>query len=51
MAPQTMAMFRRLAVSILSQDTSLKETIRGKRYRAALSSDVLERILTGFTTD
>ena len=50
-APQTMAMFRRLAVSILSQDTSLNETIRGKRYRAALSSDVLERILTGFTAD
>jgi len=48
-APQTMAMLRRLAVSILSQDTSLKESVRGKRYRAALSTDVLERILVGFT--
>lgn len=48
-APQTMAMLRRLAVSILSQDTSLKESVRGKRYRAALSTDVLEQILIGFT--
>ena len=47
-APQTSAMFRRLAVSILSQDTSVKDNVRGKRYRASLSTDVLERILAGF---
>lgn len=47
-APQTSAMLRRLAVSILSSDTSLNETLRGKRYRACLSTDVLERILLGF---
>jgi len=47
-APQTSAMLRRLAVSILSRDTSVKDTVRGKRYRASLSTDVLERILTGF---
>ena len=47
-APQTMAMLRRLAVSILSLDTSLKDTIRGKRYRACLSTDTLERILCSF---
>ncbi|HUY90369.1 MAG TPA: ISAs1 family transposase [Pirellulales bacterium] len=47
-APQTSAMLRRLAVSILSQDTSLKESLRGKRYRASLSTDVLERILLSF---
>ena len=47
-APQTSAMLRRLAVSILSSDTSKKESIRGKRYRACLSTDVLERILLGF---
>lgn len=51
LAPQTMAMFRRLAVSILSHDTSLNETIRGKRYRAALSTNVLEQILVGFSGD
>jgi len=47
-APQTSAMLRRLAVSILSQDTTVKDTVRGKRYRACLSTDVLERILAGF---
>lgn len=47
-APQTSAMLRRLAVSILSSDTSIKDTIRGKRYRACLSTDILERILLGF---
>lgn len=47
-APQTSAMLRRLAVSILSSDTSLKDTLRGKRYRACLSTEVLERILLGF---
>jgi predicted transposase YbfD/YdcC len=47
-APQTSAMLRRVAVSILSRDTSLKDTIRGKRYRACLSTETLERILSGF---
>jgi predicted transposase YbfD/YdcC len=47
-APQTIAMLRRLAVSILSQDTSLKDSIRGKRYQASLSVDVLEQIIAGF---
>jgi predicted transposase YbfD/YdcC len=46
--PQTSAMLRRLAVSILSSDTSQKDNIRGKRYRACLSTDVLERILLSF---
>lgn len=47
-APQTSAMLRRLAVSILSADTSLKDNIRGKRYRACLSTDVLERLILNF---
>jgi predicted transposase YbfD/YdcC len=49
--PQTSAMLRRLAVSILSADTSIKDSIRGKRYRACLSSDTLERILLSFTAN
>ena len=49
-APQTSAMLRRLAVSILSQDTSIKDNIRGKRYRACLSTEVLERLILNFTT-
>ena len=47
-ALQTSAMLRRLAVSILSSDTSINENIRGKRYRACLSTDALERILLSF---
>ncbi len=47
-APQTSAMLRRLAVSILSSDTSVKDSLRGKRYRACLSTDALERILLSF---
>jgi predicted transposase YbfD/YdcC len=47
-APQISAMLRRLAVSILSSDTSTKDSIRGKRYRACLSTDVLERYLLSF---
>jgi predicted transposase YbfD/YdcC len=49
-APQTSAMLRRLAVSILSSDTSLKDNIRGKRYRACLSTEVLERLILNFAT-
>jgi predicted transposase YbfD/YdcC len=48
-APQTSAMLRRLAVSILSVDTSVKDNLRGKRYRACLSTDTLEGILRSFT--
>ena len=47
--PQTSAWLRRLAVSILSQDTAIKDNIRGKRYRACLSATALETILLGFT--
>lgn len=47
-APQTSAVLRRLAVSILSQDTTVRDTLRGKRYRACLSTEVLERMLLGF---
>jgi predicted transposase YbfD/YdcC len=48
-APQTSALLRRMAVTILSGDTSLKDSLRGKRYRACLSTDNLEGILLSFT--
>jgi predicted transposase YbfD/YdcC len=48
MGAQTAAMFRRLAVSILGADTEVKDSIRGKRYAACLSTEVLERILLSF---
>lgn len=50
-APQTSAMLRRLAVSILSSDTSINDNIRGKRYRACLSTEVLERLILNFAAN
>jgi predicted transposase YbfD/YdcC len=47
-APQTSAVLRRLAVSIIAVDTRIKDDIRGKRHRASLSTDVLEQILLSF---
>lgn len=50
-APEIAAIFRRLALSVLQQDTSLKSSIRGKRLQAGWNNNVLEAILTGNTGD
>lgn len=47
--PEIAGIFRRLALSVLQQDTSLKSSIRGKRLQAGWNEDILERILCGFT--
>jgi predicted transposase YbfD/YdcC len=47
--PETTGMLRRLALSILEQDTSLKSSLRGKRLQAGWNNDLLEKILTGFS--
>jgi len=47
--PETTAMLRRLALSILEQDTSLKSSLRGKRLQAGWNNDILAKILTGFS--
>ncbi len=47
-APEIAGVFRRLALSILQQDTSLKSSIRGKRLQAGWNNDALEAILRGF---
>lgn len=44
-APQNLAMLRKVCLSLLKQDTTIKDTLRGKRYRAALDETVLETIL------
>jgi predicted transposase YbfD/YdcC len=44
--PEIAAVFRRLALSILKQDTTLKENIHGKRVRAGWNNDTLQAILT-----
>jgi predicted transposase YbfD/YdcC len=45
--PEIAAGLRRLALSILKQDTTLKETLRGKRLRAGWNNETLHAILTG----
>ena len=47
--PETTATLRRLALSILEQDTSLKSSLRGKRLQAGWNNNLLARILTGFS--
>ncbi|QDU89399.1 hypothetical protein Pla175_27890 [Pirellulimonas nuda] len=39
--------FRRLAPSILKQDTPLRESLRGKHLRAGWNNATLQAILTG----
>ena len=46
--PEIASMFRRLALTILKQDTTVKDNVRGKRLRAGWENAVLEGILTGF---
>jgi len=45
--PEIASVFRRLALSILQQDTSLTENLRGKRVRAGWNNATLEGILCG----
>src|SRR4051794_18345267 len=47
--PMNLAMLRRLALSLLQRDRSLKDSIRGKRLRAGWDDEVLLTMLTGFS--
>jgi predicted transposase YbfD/YdcC len=47
-SPEIAGIFRRLALSILQQDTSLKSSIRGKRLQAGWNEENLERIISCF---
>lgn len=47
-APDISAAFRRMALNILRQDTTLKDSIRGKRLRAGWDETVLDKIYAGF---
>jgi len=48
-SPEISAAFRRMALNILQQDTSIKENIRGKRLRAGWDESVLNAIYAGFS--
>jgi predicted transposase YbfD/YdcC len=47
--PANLGMLRRLALSILQQDTSSKESLRGKRLLAGWNEDILLKLLSGFS--
>ena len=44
-AAENVALLRKLALNILKADTTLKDTIRGKRLQATFNDDVLEKLL------
>lgn len=44
-AAQNLATLRRLTLNLLKKDRSTKDTLRGKRFAAALSPDFLRRLL------
>ncbi len=44
-ATQNLAMLRKVCLSLLKQDTKLKDSLRGKHYRAAFYENILEVIL------
>lgn len=48
-APEVSAALRRMALNILQQDTTLKDSIRGKRLRAGWDESVLDKIYAGFS--
>ncbi|MDB9741602.1 ISAs1 family transposase, partial [Akkermansiaceae bacterium] len=44
-AAENVALLRKVALNILKVDTTIKDTIRGKRLQATFSEDVLEKLL------
>ncbi len=50
-SPLNLSMIRRLVLSILQRDTSLKDSLRGKRLRAGWDEEVLLQILTVFSRE
>ncbi len=46
--PEVSSVFRRLALSILQQDTTLKDSIRGKRKRCGWDNTALEQLIACF---
>jgi predicted transposase YbfD/YdcC len=46
--PEITSIFRRLALTLLQQDETINDNIRGKRLRAGWDDDVLDRFFAGF---
>lgn len=49
-APEISSVFRRLALSILQQDTTMKDSIRGKRKRCGWDEAIFEKLLANFSS-
>ena len=49
--PENLAMFRRLALSILQTDSTVKDSLKGKRQRAGWDDAFLLDLLTAFPED
>jgi predicted transposase YbfD/YdcC len=49
--PEISSVFRRLALNILQKDTSLKDSIRGKRKRCGWDNTAIESVMACFTRD
>jgi predicted transposase YbfD/YdcC len=47
--PLNLGVLRRLVLSLLQRDTSMKDSLRGKRLRAGWDDAVLLKLLTGFS--
>lgn len=47
-APEISGALRRMALNILQQDTTMKDSIRGKRLRAGWDDIALDRLFAGF---
>ena len=46
--PEISAAFRRMALNVLQRDTTLKDSIRGKRLSLGWDDDALDRLYAGF---
>ena len=47
-APQNLAVLRRIALNILKKDTSIKKSLKIKRFKAALNLDYLTHMVFDF---
>lgn len=47
--PEISSVFRRLALNILQQDTSISDNVRGKRKRCGWNEHTLELLIAGFS--
>lgn len=50
-SPEISSVFRRLALNILQQDTTIKDSIRGKRKRCAWDNTAIEKLIANYSSN